>query len=63
MVVMISKYLCRLITHWYTTHTHTHTHTLLICQIEINMQSFVDNRPKQLMLSVCVLKNKGSPLI
>ncbi len=35
-----------------------HARTHLICQFVINMQSVVDNRPKQLMLSVCVLEKQ-----
>lgn len=37
---------------------HSHMQTHLTCQVVINMQSKVDNRPKQLMLSVCMLEKK-----
>lgn len=54
--VKISMYVCRLFSHskLHSTHMDTCMHTHLICQVVINMQSMVDNRPKQLMLSVCV---------
>lgn len=35
-----------------------HPHLHLICQVVINMQGTVDNRPKQPMLSVCMLEKK-----
>lgn len=39
-------------------HTNTHTEACLMCQVVINMQIMVDNRPKQLMVSVCVLEKQ-----
>lgn len=38
---------------------HARWYTRLICQAVINMQSMVDNRPKQLMVSLCAEKKQA----